>query len=805
MSTSAKNKTEDRTNRAFLESLPGPALEIDDDGSIRAVNNRLLELTGLGEAELAGSSDWGSALFPGVEHPIPFAPAELRLRGAGGAERLVRPHLLTPPGPGRVAWLEDLTERRRLENDLAERRRYEQTLGALSQILLRESGSDQAVGTALSKLLIAAKVCRTYLYRNTTDSRGRLCYTQVAEATRPGVRRIIDATRGELKPYRERIPRWVEILTSGDSIKGLTRDFPAPEQAILRAEDTVSILVLPIFVNDQWDGFIGFDLTTEPRIWSQTEVDALRAAAAMIGAYAGRERTLAAAASSEEKLRLVVDEANVAIFIFQNNRFRFVNNAAAALTGRSKKELLSGNQSLFCHPDDYSIIVQRMRYREAGLEVSKDLIHRVITPWGEIRWVEVSSAQSNWEGAPAVISFAQDITKRHEAEQERARLEKQLRQARKMESLGTLAGGIAHDFNNILQAISGHVELITESGEPGPQSRELLGKINQAVDRAGSLVRRILTFSRKLEPSWQAVDLNDLVMETARLVGPALPKMISIEFELTPEQPLIWADPDQAAQIILNLGTNAGDAMPEGGRLTFKTSVVNLADEKGIENLNTPAQKFAVLTASDTGTGMDEDTLDNIFDPFFTTKPRGRGAGLGLATVHGIIESHNGAVSVRSTKGVGSEFIVFLPMVASDRVAAKPDPKTEETDLTGRETILITDDEPTIRDVLAAFFTGQGYTVETADDGEQALEVFKDRGQGIDLVIMDLSMPGMGGYKASLELRRINPEVKLIIASGYSPDTDKIKDLLDESEAAFVAKPFRMHKLLQTARRLLDK
>lgn len=409
---------ENRIGRNFLESLPAPALLIDDDETIREVNDRFLELTGRDRIELIGLSNWGRVLFPeaGFDRLEEAPPIELRLGRAGGTDRLVRLHRLALPQPGRVICLEDLTERRRLENRLAERRRYEQALIDLSRILMRESGSDQAVNAALSQLLTTAEVCRVYLYRNVTDSRGRLCYTAVAEVTRPGVRRIIDSTLGELKSYQERIPRWVEILTSGGSIKGLTRDFPAPEQTILRAEDTVSILVLPVFVNDQWDGFIGFDLTTELRIWSQTEVDALRAAAAMIGAYAGRERALAAAASSEEKLRLVVDQANVAIFIYQDRRFCFANNAAAFLTGRPKEELIGSNQLLFFHPDDHPMIIKRMRDREAGREVGKKLIHRILTPAGETKWVEAFSEQTTWEGAPALISFARDITKRHESE-----------------------------------------------------------------------------------------------------------------------------------------------------------------------------------------------------------------------------------------------------------------------------------------------------------------------------------------------------------------------------------------------------
>ena len=396
----------------------------------------------------------------------------------------------------------------------------------------------------------------------------------------------------------------------------------------------------------------------------------------------------------------------------------------------------------------------------------------------------------------AVVVHVKDIT-------ETKIMEDKLLQAQKMEAIGTLAGGIAHDFNNILSAIMGHAELAQMSLEGETKISANLSQIVVAAERAKELVKQILTFSRKSETDLRLIDLNQQLLESINLLKRTIPKMVEIEIKLGQELEPVMADATQLNQVIMNLASNASDAMPEGGKLTFATTSMDLDQDFCETHLEIKPGRYLILTVTDTGSGIDKKTQDKIFDPFFTTKEIGKGTGLGLSTVYGIIKEHGGQITCYSELGQGTSFRVYLPVHETAMRLNLPVLTIQEV-AGGDESILLVDDEAAIRKSSALILENKGYTVQTAANGEEALNVFQGHPSRFDLVILDLGMPGMGGKKCLKQLLALDPSLKILIASGYSAD-GRIQDTLNQGASAFIAKPFRGNELLKAVRRLLDR
>lgn len=403
-----------------------------------------------------------------------------------------------------------------------------------------------------------------------------------------------------------------------------------------------------------------------------------------------------------------------------------------------------------------------------------------------------------------LLALMEDISERKRAESEKDRLEAQLRQAQKMEAIGTLAGGIAHDFNNILGAIYGYSEAALEAAEDERDNTAELMGIIKAAQRAKGLISQILTFSHKEEVDVEPLDLNRQMESAVAMLGRTLTKMIRIETRLAGDLRPVKANATQMEQIIFNLATNAQDAMPEGGVLSIETQQLDLDEEYCKQHLGVSAGFYALLQVSDTGQGMDESTREHIFEPFYTTKAVGKGTGLGLSTVYGIVKNHGGHISCYSEPGLGATFKIFLPTVADQiREAAKPEQWTAR-DLKGAGRVLLVDDEKTLRELGARTLARAGYTVETAASGEEALLAVEKADKDFDLIIMDLGMPGMGGLKALEAILELRPAAKVVIASGYSA-AGQLKASLESGAAGYVAKPFRSVDLLTTAKTVLGR
>lgn len=497
---------------------------------------------------------------------------------------------------------------------------------------------------------------------------------------------------------------------------------------------------------------------------------------------------------SEERYRQIVDHAAEAIFVAQDGFIRFPNPRLAEMLGYGEGELRSLPLLHFVHPDDRGLITANHEKRIRGEAVPESYSFRAVRKDGGERWAELNAVRILWDGRPATLNFARDIT-------EQKRLEAQYRHAQKMEAVGTLAGGIAHDFNNLLQIIHGYAEMLCQETDPQAPGYGNLEEIRKAAARGGVLTRQLLTFSQKVESAKRPVDLNRELERLRGLLGRVLPKRIEIELRPGPDVPPVEADPGQMEQVLMNLAINARDAMPEGGRLTIGTE---RADPDGeFLSLHPDAKPGSCVRVRirDTGLGMSESVRRRIFEPFFTTKETGRGTGLGLAMAYGIVRSHGGVISCRSAPGAGTTFTILLP-------AASGQPEAEEGPVPvraagGSETILLVDDEESLRHLGARMLGKAGYTVRTASSGEEALEAYRDGGGPIDLVILDLMMPGMGGALCLRELLALDPAARVLVASGTGGDGLPPADGIAGAKGS-VNKPYQAALLLRAIRDVLD-
>jgi two-component system, cell cycle sensor histidine kinase and response regulator CckA len=383
----------------------------------------------------------------------------------------------------------------------------------------------------------------------------------------------------------------------------------------------------------------------------------------------------------------------------------------------------------------------------------------------------------------------------------RKALHRQLQQAQKMEAVGTLAGGVAHDFNNILQVVLGYSELLLLEEQVPKRFRDDLAKINLAARNGADLVQQLLTFSRKTETKPLHLNLNGRIEQLQKMLSRTISRMIEMDLVLTDDLWSINADPTQVDQVLMNLAVNARDAMPEGGKLVIETKNVTLGEDYSRVHLGVKPGSYVLLSVSDTGQGMDKETVQHIFEPFFTTKGPGEGTGLGLATVYGIVKQHDGYITCYSEPGSGTTFRLYFPALGTDDQPIE----TASRDLPrgGSETILLVDDEEFIRDLGSRILTNAGYKVFTASNGKEALEVYHKQADEIALVILDLIMPEMAGKQCLEGLLELDPAIKIVIASGYSAN-GPTKEALSAGAKGFVNKPYDIRQVLEVVRTVLD-
>jgi signal transduction histidine kinase len=381
-------------------------------------------------------------------------------------------------------------------------------------------------------------------------------------------------------------------------------------------------------------------------------------------------------------------------------------------------------------------------------------------------------------------------------------MEMRLRQAQNLETVGTLAGGIAHDFNNILTIIKGHASLLDLEARHPERVAEIASIIDHAARRGSDLVKQILAFARKSDGTFTMTDFNRLIEDIVSMLREAVSRNITFELDLDEHLPQIVADAAQIERVIINLVTNASDAMPRGGRIILSTQrVAGNGEVPCLSEL--PDQEYLLLRVSDTGTGMDEDTRRHIFEPFFTTKPKGKGTGLGMPVVYGLMQMHRGGIDVASEPGKGTAISLYFPVVTEEMAPAVRKAADTPAETRGTEMLLVVDDEPDVLSFVRAMLEAHGYRVLTAANSEEALALFHEHRDEIKLLFSDLGLPTLNGFDLSELLQRLKPGLKVLLASGYADGQFKTR-LNEPTEIGFIAKPYSPETVLRAIRATLD-
>jgi PAS domain S-box-containing protein len=511
-----------------------------------------------------------------------------------------------------------------------------------------------------------------------------------------------------------------------------------------------------------------------------------------------RKRAEDALEASEAKYRTLVEGMSEAVMQVDNeDRIQFVNPQFCQMMGYREDELLGRvGYEIYFDPEAQELIRRKNLLRKEKISDAYEI--RMRKKAGEEVQVRISGAPvtdtlGNVVGSIGVIT---DIT-------ERKSLEEHVRQLQKMEAIGRLSGGVAHDFNNLLQGIMGFAEMALRKLPADDPLRRYLEGIEKTVEKAASLTYQLLAFSRKQVFQPVVVEFNEIVRESEKMLRRLIGEDIEIVTRLDPEAGRVKVDPIQVEQVVMNLAVNARDAMPKGGRLILETSAVEL-DPEFIRSSHPDLAPgpHVVLKVSDTGCGMDSETLTHIFEPFFTTKEKGKGTGLGLATVYGIVRQSGGGIEVQSTLGKGTVFQIYFPREEQE-VSAREKVATLSEIPKGTETVLLVEDEDELRGMMRENLTQYGYAVLEAENGEAALQLFREHPGKVDLLISDVVMPKMSGPDLARQLGPLLPELKVIFISGY-PDDATLSHGLQPLGLAFLQKPFKPHILLRKVREILD-
>ena len=605
-----------------------------------------------------------------------------------------------------------------------------------------------------------------------------------------------DAAPGPKKPGRgltEYVLRsGASLLCTGEGFRDLARR----GEAELIGKPAAVWLGVPLKIEQKVIGVMVLQHYSNPAAYGEQEKQVLEYVSSQIARAIDRQRANEALVSQTAYFTRLFEDGPAGIaLIDRDDRIVQVNRSFQKIFGYSGEEIrgLSINE-IIVPPHLMDEAGELSSYSQQGMTISRESVRRR---------KDGSLVHVNITGYPIMIGGKHvGIYGMYEDISERKKLETQVLHAQKMESIGTLAGGVAHDFNNLLAIILGNAALLERvAGDPDRRSAAVAA-IARAAERAAGVVRQLLTFARKTERRKESVRVNDLIQELLKFLAETFPKNIEIRTELMEGLPSVISDATQLHQVLMNICVNARDAMPRGGRLTLVTRVAGI-DEVQRRFAQADAPSYVEIRASDTGTGMDEATRRRIFEPFFSTKGPGRGSGLGLAVVFGIVESNHGFIHVDSRPGQGSCFTVYLPVPPPTIQEEQETPAAEPEPEGGTESILIVEDEEPLVELLQMTLEAAGYTVLTAAEGDAALELYKEHRHRIALVVSDVGLPKMSGDQLYLAMRELNPRVKTVLASGYMEPALK-STALRAGVKSFIQKPYEMRAVLKEIRRVLD-
>jgi two-component system, cell cycle sensor histidine kinase and response regulator CckA len=608
--------------------------------------------------------------------------------------------------------------------------------------------------------------------------------TEEAVNTRSGI--IIDF--GDIEKVKSRYPRLVQLFGAG-----------------IR-----SMMVVPVIFKDRAIGTIHFrsknlknfsdhDLKVAVRISAQIAGDIANAQL-----FAERRQMEETLKESEARHRRLVESSNDIIMeVDENGNLLYVSPNYKYIAGYDPAERLGKSMFEYAHPDDIPAIVNTIEKAKQSGEGK--VVCRNRHKDGRWLWYEASGkVYRTADGQLRSVVISRNIDERKQAEEKMASLQEQLRQSQKMEAIGSLAGGIAHDFNNLLTVINGYSQVSLIGMKEGDPLRENIKEIVAAGNRASELTRQLLAFSRRQILEFKVVDLNDLIKALQKMLRRVIGEDIELLVHLQEDLGRIKTDPAQLEQVILNLAVNSRTAMPSGGKLVIETDNVFLDEDYAQARVGVKPGHYVRLLVSDTGCGMTPEVKRRVFEPFFTTKEKGKGTGLGLSTAYGIVKQSGGNIWVYSEVGHGTTFKIYLPLL---EVEAAPILRQEESasSLRGNETILLVEDEPSVRNLAAYVLRRTGYKVIEAEDGPEALDLIRNGKIGqIDLLLTDVIMPKMDGKELADQLRSSRPNIKVLFTSGYTDETISYHGILGP-DIAFLQKPFTSPSLAKKVREVLNK
>ncbi len=512
----------------------------------------------------------------------------------------------------------------------------------------------------------------------------------------------------------------------------------------------------------------------------------------MIQDVTDRVRARNELAQSQAWLHAVLTASREGIVVEENEHIIFANEAFARMCGYERGEELHGlHASAVQMPEDHACMAEYGGRRLRGEPAPVVYTFRGRRKDGFAVDLEASVSTFRTDGRDFILTVVRDLTERH-------RLEEQLRQAQKMEAVGRLAGGVAHDFNNLLTVINGFCDIGLNALAPKHAARSSLEEVKRAGDRAAALTRQLLAFSRKQVLAPKLIDLNAVVRDMDKMLARVLGEDIGLKVHLRDGLPPVRVDPGQIEQVVLNMALNARDAMPRGGTLALETSSVSFPAGLG----DVPPGNYLMLVVGDTGCGMTAQTLQRIFEPFFTTKEQGKGTGLGLATVYGIIRQSNGYVRVDSEYGAGTTFYIYLPL-AADHEHEQASLHDASAAYRGQETILLVEDDQRVRSLARLVLQGAGYSLLEAGHGVEAERLCRQHGGPIHLLVTDVVMPHANGRQVADQVRSLHPETKVLYVSGYMDDSVVRHGILHDA-VNFLPKPYTPNVLTRKVREVLD-
>ncbi len=747
-------------HREMIDSLPFCVFEADVDGRLRFVNRTGLEWFGYSPSEVnAGLSMYQFLEEPEIERArenvrrllageeLAFHEYRVRRRHGGAVTTLVRTKVIVEndrPAAVLQGSLFDISELRKAEKE------REQVISLLKATV--ESTADGIL---------------------VVDAEGRIAHSNQRFKELAG------------------IPGEIMVAGADETALAFVRDQLAdPQKFLSRVRQLYATPEAESFdVLELKDGRV-FELFSRPqmlagrpvgRVWSFRNVSE-------------RKQAEKALIESERRYRALFDSASDAIFLNHGDAFIDCNARTLELFGCSREEFAASSLARFSpekQPDGRDSREKAMEKVQAALEGRPqrfDWIHRRCD--GTLFPAEVMLNRVELSTGAHTLAIVRDVS-------DHRRLEEQLLQAQKMEAIGILAGGVAHDFNNILSTIVGYGSLLRMKRSLDPQAKEHVEKILDSCERAVRLTSSLLTFSRKQEIELQAIDINDAVYDFHKILARLIGEDIEMRLDLASQNLIVDADIRQIEQVLMNLATNSRDAMPGGGRLTISTAAIKIERDEG----DIPPGDYAMITIADSGAGMNKEVLDHIFEPFFTRKERGKGTGLGLAIVYGIVKKHEGFIKVASAPGQGARFAIYLPLKSAPKTQAQG--RKEESFPDGGETILLVEDDAAVRQATRFVLEEFGYAVLEAENGQAALERFRENRERIDLVICDLIMPRLNGWETMAAIRRVKGDVKAIFISGYTADIISERGLASSGENLLM-KPLNPGVLLNKVRSVLD-